>query len=799
MATAVSAKQFDKKNNQNENDKPTFEEVVSFEDEPSEGMKQRNEFTNRQTMRGTKGEIRQAASWSTIQQHEDEVKKNTVMSGDFGIRLAQPKNRLSENQSESEKTMDLPNHLSSVVDESEAAKVADSSANLGQIAGQETETISESYEIHSAPSQTERKTLQEIRQQIFQSIRSRQHAITTEYKELTIRLNPAHLGKLIVRIAQKSNAVAVHVQASLHEAQQLLMSELSQLRVDLQEQNINLANLEVSVGNESAFQQSGQQHAFSSHHWKKSGQSIRTANRTDAVVHSEPTPISSYRRTPDTLSIVLQSPQANYENRNELSGIPRNQAEASTHRAMSLSEDVDIEQNIEAPCYEEALNSRIPVSEPHLLAQHTADFPKSGAEHFSKEKIQQLNVQRSPDIAALSTSSTTAVQPLPLSFLVIPSHNETAPKNPKTIENDDPMGRREDLTQNGAHLTHLQEIAHPISSEELRESFIAPPTVDKSTFSARFQNRTSIISEQQLLYPEHELAVPIDRIPPPALFTQLRQAQALITGLTHSIRKADEAHSLNTFQISAIVDADKIELNLKTTRVAQTDLLDSMANVIEKELTDGRLASYISTLQEAEISPPELDLRYHIFALEKINLSVNTDEIPLRLLRQVENSVDHNPPIEYQKLTVDKSINSNREKQPSSVNRQLDDAEKAESQLDEDRSQFSVGEKSLAPSVMESTNQEVKRSIFPSIRSDFSHTTSVGQNINSRSVATSIEAGKLEPVMYAPSVDRAPPTDSAEADREILSATPKTASDPFKVENSQRREVSQPVFETIRS
>ena len=222
-------------------------------------------------------------------------------------------------------------------------------------------------------------------------------------------------------------------------------------------------------------------------------------------------PSIHYRRTPDTLSIVLQSPQANYENRNELSGIPRNQTEASTHRAMSLSEDVDIEQNIEAPFYEEALNSRIPVSEPHPLAQHTADFPKSDAEHFSKEKIQQLNVQRSPDIAALSTSSTTAVQPLPLSFLVIPSHNETAPKNSKTIENDDPMGRREDLTQNRAHLTHLQEIAHPISSEELRESFIAPPTVDKSTFNASFQNRTSITSEQQLPYPEHELAVIVVR------------------------------------------------------------------------------------------------------------------------------------------------------------------------------------------------------------------------------------------------------------------------------------------------
>ena len=287
------AKQSDKKNNQNENDKPTFEEVVSFEDEPSEGMKQRNESTNRQTMRGTKGQIRQAASWSTIQRHEDEVKKNAVMSGDFGIRLAQPKNRLSENQSESEKTIDLPNHLSSVVDESEAAKVADSSANSGQIAGQETETISESYEIHSAPPQTERKTLQEIRQQIFQSIRSRQHAITTEYKELTIRLNPAHLGKLIVRIAQKGNAVAVHVQASTHEAQQLLMSELSQLRADLQEQNIKLANLEVSVGNESAFQQSGQQHAFSSHRRRKSAQSIKTANQTAPVIRAEPTPMNS--------------------------------------------------------------------------------------------------------------------------------------------------------------------------------------------------------------------------------------------------------------------------------------------------------------------------------------------------------------------------------------------------------------------------------------------------------------------------------------------------------------------------
>ena len=115
-------------------------------------------------------------------------------------------------------------------------------------------------------------------------------------------------------------------------------------------------------------------------------------------------PSIHYRRTPDILSIVLRSPQANYENRNELSGIPRNQTEASTHKTMSLSEDVDIERNIEAPFYEEVLSSRIPVSESHPLRQHTEDFPKYDAEHFSKEKIQQLNVQRSPDIAALSTS-----------------------------------------------------------------------------------------------------------------------------------------------------------------------------------------------------------------------------------------------------------------------------------------------------------------------------------------------------------------------------------------------------------
>merc|ERR1712072_118417 len=84
---------------------------------------------------------------------------------------------------------------------------------------------------------------------------------------MTIQLQPARLGRLMVRVSQSrdldgNSAVAVQIQASSTEAQQLLMNELSDLKSDFLSQGIDLTGLEVSVDSGRNFHQSRSQGLF---------------------------------------------------------------------------------------------------------------------------------------------------------------------------------------------------------------------------------------------------------------------------------------------------------------------------------------------------------------------------------------------------------------------------------------------------------------------------------------------------------------------------------------------------------
>jgi flagellar hook-length control protein FliK len=86
-------------------------------------------------------------------------------------------------------------------------------------------------------------------------------------REMTIQLRPARLGRLVIRVSQHreqsgSSAVAVQIQASSTEAQQMLMNEMSDLQSDLQSQGIDLTGLEVSVDSGRNFHQSRSQGRF---------------------------------------------------------------------------------------------------------------------------------------------------------------------------------------------------------------------------------------------------------------------------------------------------------------------------------------------------------------------------------------------------------------------------------------------------------------------------------------------------------------------------------------------------------
>ena len=102
---------------------------------------------------------------------------------------------------------------------------------------------------------SQERTIQEARQQMIEEIQShRQLARGSGSREVTIRLRPEHLGRLIVRVINQNEEIAVQIRATTAEAQNLLVSELADLSVTLREQGIQLGNLDISVigsGNDS--------------------------------------------------------------------------------------------------------------------------------------------------------------------------------------------------------------------------------------------------------------------------------------------------------------------------------------------------------------------------------------------------------------------------------------------------------------------------------------------------------------------------------------------------------------------
>ena len=92
------------------------------------------------------------------------------------------------------------------------------------------------------------RTIQEARQQMIEEIQShRQLARGSGSREVTIRLRPEYLGRLIVRVTNQNEEIAVQIRATTTEAQNLLVSELADLSVTLREQGIQLGNLDISV------------------------------------------------------------------------------------------------------------------------------------------------------------------------------------------------------------------------------------------------------------------------------------------------------------------------------------------------------------------------------------------------------------------------------------------------------------------------------------------------------------------------------------------------------------------------
>ena len=92
------------------------------------------------------------------------------------------------------------------------------------------------------------RTIQEARQQMIEEIQShRQLARGSGSREVTIRLRPEYLGRLIVRVINQNEEIAVQIRATTAEAQNLLVSELADLSVTLREQGIQLGNLDISV------------------------------------------------------------------------------------------------------------------------------------------------------------------------------------------------------------------------------------------------------------------------------------------------------------------------------------------------------------------------------------------------------------------------------------------------------------------------------------------------------------------------------------------------------------------------
>jgi flagellar hook-length control protein FliK len=136
------------------------------------------------------------------------------------------------------------------------------------------------------------RRVREARQDIIREIQSLQNDHRQESeREMTIQLQPARLGRLMVRVSQRrdldgNSAVAVQIQASSTEAQQLLMNELSDLRSDFQTQGIDLTGLDVSIDSGRNFHQSRSQGLFFADYQRqmRSGGNIRPADPVNSSI-----------------------------------------------------------------------------------------------------------------------------------------------------------------------------------------------------------------------------------------------------------------------------------------------------------------------------------------------------------------------------------------------------------------------------------------------------------------------------------------------------------------------------------
>ena len=155
----------------------------------------------------------------------------------------------------------------------------------------EMEGVSPQDEVSSQFAEVRR--VREARQDIIREIQSLQADRRQESdREMTIQLQPARLGRLMVRVSQRrdldgNSAVAVQIQASSTEAQQLLMNELSDLKSDFQSQGIDLTGLEVSIDSGRNFHQSRSQGLFFADYQRqmRSGGNLRSADPPISSIH----------------------------------------------------------------------------------------------------------------------------------------------------------------------------------------------------------------------------------------------------------------------------------------------------------------------------------------------------------------------------------------------------------------------------------------------------------------------------------------------------------------------------------
>ncbi|MBC7324747.1 MAG: flagellar hook-length control protein FliK [Moorella sp. (in: Bacteria)] len=70
---------------------------------------------------------------------------------------------------------------------------------------------------------------------------------------LRFRLEPEHLGEVVVRLVYRSGEVSAHFLTSSTQAREVLESSLPQLREALAGQNLHLQNVSVSVGQEGGY------------------------------------------------------------------------------------------------------------------------------------------------------------------------------------------------------------------------------------------------------------------------------------------------------------------------------------------------------------------------------------------------------------------------------------------------------------------------------------------------------------------------------------------------------------------